>query len=121
MCKRNRGLKVRSGILPIIILPYSVCLSVTHTLLLDIRGQQGVLYMDKQRISKILKEKQKRGDLNKYKNDFSKFAEEQIKIITKDATQGFVPFKLNECQHIITEKLNKQLKFPKFLFSLQKY
>ena len=30
--------------------------------------------------------------------------------MTKDATQGFVPFKLNRCQEIITEKLNEQLK-----------
>ena len=66
--------------------------------------------MDKQQLTKLLKEKQKRGKLNEYKSDFASFAEEQIKIITKDASQGFVPFKLNECQKIITEKLNEQLK-----------
>ena len=54
--------------------------------------------MDKQQLTKLLKEKQKRGKLNEYKSDFASFAEEQIKIITKDASQGFVPFKLNECQ-----------------------
>ena len=66
--------------------------------------------MDKQQLTKLLKEKQKRGKLNEYKSDFASFAEEQIKIITKDASQGFVPFKLNACQKIITDKLNEQLK-----------
>ena len=66
--------------------------------------------MDKRELTKLLKEKQKRGKLDEYKNDFAAFAEQQIKIITKDASQGFVPFKLNECQKIITEKLNEQLK-----------
>ena len=62
--------------------------------------------MDKRELTKLLKEKQKRGKLDEYKNDFAAFAEQQIKIITKDASQGFVPFKLNECQKIITKKLN---------------
>ena len=66
--------------------------------------------MDKQQLTKLLKEKQKRGKLNSYQSDFASFAEEQIKIITKDASQGFVPFKLNACQKIITDKLNEQLK-----------
>ena len=66
--------------------------------------------MDKQQITKLLKEKVKRKKLDEYKNNFASFAEEQIKIITKDASQGFVPFKLNACQRIITEKLNEQLK-----------
>ena len=62
----------------------------------------------KKELLKLLKEKQKRNKLIKYKEDFSLFAEEQVKIITKDAATGFVPFKLNTCQKIITEKLNEQ-------------
>ena len=64
---------------------------------------------NKKELLKLLKEKQKRSKLVKYKDDFKLFAEEQIKIITKDASTGFVPFKLNTCQQIITEKLNEQL------------
>ena len=66
--------------------------------------------MDKKELVKLLKEKEKRQTLKEYQEDFSIFAEEQIQIVTKDATQGFVPFKLNRCQEIITEKLNEQLK-----------
>ena len=46
--------------------------------------------MDNKQISKLLKEKDKRDKLKSYKDDFAKFAEEQIQIITKDASQGFV-------------------------------
>ena len=57
----------------------------------------------------LIKEKEKRSQLKGYAGDFALFAEEQIKIITKDATQGFVPFQLNECQQEITRILEKQL------------
>ena len=66
--------------------------------------------MDKQEIMKLLKEKEKRNRLRLYKEDFALFAQEQVKIITKDANQGFIPFKLNECQLRITEALDKQIK-----------
>ena len=66
--------------------------------------------MKKEEIIKLLKEKERRDKLKEYREDFSKFAEEQIKIITKDATQGFIPFKFNRVQEIITEKLNEQYK-----------
>ena len=65
--------------------------------------------MNKQEITKLLAEKKKRDTLKEYSQDFAKFAEEQIQIITKDASQGFVPFKLNKCQKIITDALKKQL------------
>ena len=65
--------------------------------------------MDKELLKKLLKEKEKREKLNAYSKDFSLFAEEQVKIITKDTTQGFVPFKFNRAQQIITEQLNEQL------------
>lgn len=65
--------------------------------------------MNKKEITKLILEKEKRLKLQNYKQDFAKFAEEQIKIVTKDATQGFVPFKLNKAQMYITEKLNEQM------------
>ena len=64
---------------------------------------------NKKELLRLLKEKQKRNKLTKYEHDFKLFAEDQIQIITKDASRGFVPFRLNTCQEIITEKLNKQL------------
>ena len=65
--------------------------------------------MDKKELAKLLREKERRDTLRDYSEDFGKFAEEQIKIITKDASTGFVPFSLNECQRRITETLNKQI------------
>jgi len=66
--------------------------------------------MNSKEITKLVKEKEKRNLLSTYKDDFAKFAEEQIRIITKDATQGFVPFTLNSAQQYITEQLENQLK-----------
>ena len=65
--------------------------------------------MDKSEIQKLLKERERRDKLKAYKEDFSLFAQEQVKIITKDANQGFIPFALNECQKRITEALDKQI------------
>ena len=65
--------------------------------------------MDRKQAILLLKEKEKRDKLKDYSDNFASFAEEQIKIITKDASQGFVPFKLNECQRRITDALSKQL------------
>ena len=65
--------------------------------------------MDKDKIKLLLKEKEKRERLKSYKDDFTPFASDQIQIITKDASQGFVPFTLNECQRRITEALSKQI------------
>lgn len=58
---------------------------------------------------KLLQEKEKRDKLKRYENDFAAFAEEQIKIVTKDASKGFVPFHLNQAQKHITEMLSKQI------------
>ena len=57
----------------------------------------------------LLAEKERRVKLKEYETDFSSFAQEQIQIITKDASQGFIPFSFNECQKRITESLNKQI------------
>ena len=66
--------------------------------------------MDKKELQKLLQEKEKRAKLKQYETDFSSFATDQIKIITKDASQGFVNFKFNTAQEIITEKLNEQIR-----------
>ena len=66
--------------------------------------------MNKNDIIKLLKEKERRDTLKEYKDDFTSFASDQIKIITKDSTQGFIPFEFNACQRIITQKLDEQLK-----------
>ena len=65
--------------------------------------------MDNKELHKLLKEKERRKRIHDYSKDFASFAEEQIQIITKDASQGFVPFTLNECQRRITTALTKQL------------
>lgn len=58
-------------------------------------------------IKKELKRKKK--DLE-YAADFSKFAQERLSIITKDAAQGYIPFKFNEAQQKIHDAVEKQLK-----------
>lgn len=62
----------------------------------------------KTELIKLLEEKEKRKKLKAYQDDFTLFATEQIRIITKDAAQGFIPFTFNEAQRIITEKLIEQ-------------
>ncbi len=65
--------------------------------------------MDKTELLKLVKEKEKRNLLEEYSQDFTRFAQEQIRIVTKDSSKGFVPFKLNQAQILITEQLTKQL------------
>ena len=64
---------------------------------------------NKKELLELLEEKQKRNKLKEYEKDFTSFAKENIKIITKDARAGFVDFTFNDCQRIITEALDKQL------------
>ena len=66
--------------------------------------------MDNKEIMSLLNEKEKRNKLKGYEKDFSSFAQEQIKIITKDTSVGFIPFEFNECQIKITEALDEQFK-----------
>lgn len=65
--------------------------------------------MTKAEVMKLIKERDKRDNLKRYEKDFAAFAEEQIKIVTKDASKGFVPFHLNQAQRYITEQLQKQI------------
>ena len=59
---------------------------------------------------KILKEVQRRKQEAIYKENFDVFAKDHIKIVTKDSTQGFVPFKLNDAQKHINKALEDQIK-----------
>lgn len=51
----------------------------------------------------------KKKDLE-YIADFKKFSSERLKIITKDAAQGYIPFKFNQAQQKIHDAVEKQLK-----------
>ena len=64
--------------------------------------------MDNKRKLELAKELFKRKKKDEYKNDFELFAKEQIRIITKNASQGFVPFSFNAAQVLINEKLEAQ-------------
>jgi len=63
----------------------------------------------KKQLIQLLEEKHKRKKLTSYQNNFTDFAADNIKIITKDARRGFVNFTFNDCQKKITEILDKQL------------
>ena len=63
----------------------------------------------KKELVKLLEEKHKRNKLKEYQKDFTSFAIDNIKIITKDARRGFIDFSFNSCQKKITELLEKQL------------
>ena len=58
----------------------------------------------------IKKEIDKRKKIEKSKNNFKDFARRQLRIITKDAAQGYVPFEFNEAQKKIHEAIEKQIK-----------
>jgi len=66
--------------------------------------------MDNKRKLELAKELFKRKKQKQYKSDFELFAKEQIRIITKNASQGFVPFTFNAAQASIDKKLEAQLK-----------
>ena len=63
---------------------------------------------EKRKQLEALRELKRRKSLDDYSDNFSKFASEQIKIITKDATKGFIPFEFNEAQEIINKALEEQ-------------
>ena len=56
----------------------------------------------------VLEELLKRKKLIDYSEDFASFAAEQIKIITKDAAKGFIPFELNSAQQKVNDAIEKQ-------------
>jgi len=57
----------------------------------------------------LAKEALKRKKLKEYKGNFELFAKEQIKILPKDSSKGFIPFEFNTAQRIVHEKLEEQL------------
>ena len=65
--------------------------------------------MDNKRKLALAKEAQRRKKLAEYQENFELFSKEQIKILTKDSSKGFVPFEFNDAQKIVNEKINKQL------------
>jgi len=64
--------------------------------------------LDNKRKLELAKELFKRKKREQYKSDFELFAKEQIRIITKNASQGFVPFTFNAAQVEINKKLESQ-------------
>ena len=55
------------------------------------------------------REIQRREKKEAYSKDFELFCKEQVKILTKDASKGFIPFELNEAQQIVDTVIKKQL------------
>lgn len=58
----------------------------------------------------IKKELEKRKKVERNKNNFKDFAKDQLKIITKDASKGYVQFEFNEAQTKIHKAIEKQIK-----------
>lgn len=58
----------------------------------------------------IKKELEKRKKIERNKNNFKDFAKDQLKIITKDASKGYVEFEFNEAQTKIHKAIEKQIK-----------
>jgi len=58
----------------------------------------------------LLREMKRREKLAIYKDNFAEFAADQIKILPKDASKGFVPFAFNEAQTTINDAIEKQLR-----------
>jgi hypothetical protein len=58
----------------------------------------------------LLREANRRNKLKLYKNNFELFAREQIKILPKDSSKGFIPFEFNEAQRIVNTAIEKQIK-----------
>lgn len=57
----------------------------------------------------IIKELKRKKQEKEYANDFGLFSENVLKIITKDAAQGYIPFKFNQAQQKIHDAIQKQL------------
>lgn len=58
----------------------------------------------------LLREAKKREKKNEYKSNFELFCKEQIKILPKDSSKGFIPFEFNAAQKIVNDKLEEQLR-----------
>ena len=58
----------------------------------------------------IKQELEKRKRVERNKNNFKDFEKDQLRIITKDASQGYVEFEFNEAQTKIHKAIEKQIK-----------
>ena len=65
--------------------------------------------MNNKRKLELAKELAKRKQMAEYKSDFQLFSKEQIRIITKNASQGFVPFEFNAAQTEVNQQIEQQL------------
>lgn len=57
----------------------------------------------------IAVEAKKRRDLKRYSTSYQDFALEQIRILPKDASKGFIPMEFNSAQQIVNDAIEKQL------------
>jgi hypothetical protein len=57
-----------------------------------------------------LRELKKRSQQALYKDNFKLFATEQVKVLPKDRSRGFIPLTFNSAQEIVNDALEKQLK-----------
>ena len=64
---------------------------------------------NKQKLA-VATEVKKRKDLKRYEGSFEDFAKEQIRILPKDASKGFIPLEFNAAQKIVNDAIEKQLK-----------
>ena len=55
-------------------------------------------------------ESNRRKDIKRYEGSFQDFALEQIQILPKDASRGFIPLEFNAAQQIVNDMIEKQLK-----------
>lgn len=66
--------------------------------------------VDKTKLIQAAKELKRRKKLEYYRNNFEAFATEQVKILPKDSSQGFIKFEFNDAQRIINQKIEEQLR-----------
>jgi len=64
---------------------------------------------NKQKLALAIESK-KRKDLKRYEGSFEEFSKEQVRILPKDASRGFIPLEFNAAQKIVDEAIEKQLK-----------
>jgi len=65
--------------------------------------------MNNKRKLELAKELAKRKQMAEYKSNFQLFSKDLIRIITKNTSQGFVPFEFNEAQVEVNRRIEQQL------------
>ncbi len=58
----------------------------------------------------LLREAKRREKRQVYASNFELFCREQIKILPKDSSKGFIPFILNDAQKIVLDKIEEQMR-----------